>query len=231
MIRAALAVARKDFSIVFSGGFAWLHTLLLGCMVIFIFSLALGGPLAFGDNGKNTHETVAAIFWLASLICQSMTFNSVYALEETHGQRAALVLARVPIQAVWLGKALAGFVLVFFSQFFLVAAVLLFLGGTVTGPWLEAVGMILLVDIGMSCLGSLLGAISRGASGWESLFGLALFPLSTPLLLCGIRLGVAALAGYSEPNAGQWFMLATGFTLIFAAAGLFLFPLIYRADG
>jgi heme exporter protein B len=205
-------------------GAGLLQSLLLGLLLIFIFSLSLP------PGQRMTPQAAAAVFWIASIFCLVIIFHALYAQEETHGQRQGLILAPIPPQAVWLGKALGGSCLLTAAQAVLLPAVFIFLGQEPGSEWCSGVGGILLTDLGLICIGSLLGSLSQGTSARESLLSILVFPLITPLLLAGISLSAAALTASPPTDPASWFGALLAFDAVFLAAGLVLFPHIYTGD-
>ena len=229
MIRSALILARKDLTLICLRGSGLAQALLLGLLLIFIFSLARGLNEPFSPQAAST------VFWVSTLFCQVLIFNALYALEEDNGQRQALLLTPAPVQCVWLGKALAGFVLLLATQVCFAPALLIFLEQSLHGPPHQILGLLLLANVGLAAAGSLLGAIAQGRAAKESLLSLILFPLLLPLLLAAIRLGAEMLSAspalpVGGVETGAWFNILIGFNCIFAAAGLVLFPFIYSAS-
>ena len=163
----------------------------------------------------------------------------LYAVEEANGARLGLLLLPAPVQGVWLGKAAAGLLLLLAAQCLFVPAVFVFLAQQ-TGPgWPTALAGLILADVGMAASGSLLGALSVGRAGRESLLSVVLFPLLVPLLLAGVRLTALGLlpadapAGalaFARESAGSWLGLAAAFDALFLAAGLVLFPYVYSGE-
>lgn len=223
MLKAALLIARKDLGLTLGRG-GLVQPLLLGFLLLFVFSLSLLPGQRMSAQGA------AAIFWMASAFCQVLIFSNLYAQEEANGQRQGLILAPVPVQAVWLGKALAGLCLLLAAQALFVPATIVFLGQTVTPLWPLGLGILLLVDAGIAAAGSLLGALSQGQAGRESLLSIVLFPLLVPLFLGGIRLWSAVFSGASADGASSWVGIAVAFDAIFVAAALVLFPALYNAE-
>ena len=223
MLRAALVMARKDLRLTLDGGGSVLQPLLLGLLLIFIFSLSLAPGQRMSAQGS------AAVFWMASAFCQVLIFSALYALEEDNGQRQGLVLAPSPLQGVWLGKALAGFCLLIAAQLLFLPAIVVFLGQEVSAFWPSGLAIVAVADVGAVSAGSLLGALSQGRGARESLLSLVLFPLLAPLFLGGIRIGAAVFSGTSAEGANDWFGIALAFDALFAAAALLLFPAVYTA--
>jgi heme exporter protein B len=224
MLKAALAIAHKDLTLTLARGGGLVQALLLGLLLLFMFSLSQEVGERMNPQGA------AAIFWLASAFCQVLIFNTLYGREETHGARQGLALLPCPVQAVWIGKALAGLALLLLAQTLFVPATVVFLGQDMSGEWWWALVMLLLADIGMTLLGSLLGALSQGQAAKESILSIVFCPLLAPVLLAGIRAGAGLFAGRAAEGMAQWLGLAAAFDAFFTAAGLVLFAYIYPGE-
>jgi heme exporter protein B len=224
MLRAALVIAAKDLRLMLLRGTSLVQALLLGLLLIFLFSLAADGSALVTPTGA------ATIFWLASAFCQTLIFSALYALEEGNGQRLGLLLAPVPVQSVWLGKAAACAVLLILVQALLLIAAAVFLGQAPRHFPGGFAASLLLTNIGIAASGSLIGALAQGQSARDSLASILLFPLLTPLFLAGIRAGTASFAG-DVPCDASWLGLTAAFDAIFLAAGIVLFPFVYGDDG
>lgn len=224
MLKAAFIIARKDITLTLGRGSGLLQALLLGLLLIFVFSLSLVPGQRMSPQGS------AAIFWMASTFCQVLIFSTLYSHEERNNQRQGLVLAPVAVQCVWLGKAMAGFALLLAAQALFLPATIVFLGQQITPLWPLGLGIVLVGDAGIVVVGSLLGALSQGQSSRESLLSIVIFPLLAPLLLGGIRIGSAVFSGTLADGAQSWFGVAIAFDAIFTAAALTLFPSIYNAE-
>ena len=225
MLKSALALCGKDLKLILARGAGLMQALLLGLLLVFLFSLSLNA----GD--KLSPQAAAAMFWLASAFCQVLIFNMLYAVEETAQARLGLVLLPAPVQGRWLGKALAGVMLLAAAQCVFVPAVFVFLGQNLGQAWPFALLGIALGDVGMAASGSLLGALSVGRGGRESLLSIVLFPLLVPMLLAGVRL--VSMGIDPDPmldDALRWVGLAAAFDGLFLAAGLILFPFVYSGD-
>lgn len=224
MLAHAAAIAGKDLRLVLARGTGLIQALLLGLLLIFVFSLSqrVGELMA--------PQAAAAIFWLASAFCQVLIFNTLFSIEEQNGARFGLLLSPMPVQSIWLGKALAGLALLLCAQVLFVPATIVFLGQSVSQYWSTGLAALLLVDIGIVLLGALLGALSQGQAARESLLSIILFPLLIPVLLAGIRIGAAAFSGDIPEGTGNWLGLAGAFDALFGATGLLLFGFVYSGE-
>ncbi|MBI4807125.1 MAG: heme exporter protein CcmB [Desulfovibrio sp.] len=222
MLSPALRIAAKDLRLCLRGAQGLAQTALLGLLVIFVFSLSR-------RPGEEVPAlAAAAIFWLSTLFAQVLVFSGLYALEEGNGARLGLAMSPMPPQAVWLGKAMAGLVLILCCQLVFAVAVAAFLGQGVAGSPALGGATVLVVDLGLAGLGSFMGALASGKTSRESLLTVIFFPLIIPALLAGIRLLEGVILG---TDAGlDWLGLAGAFAAVFCAAALVLFPFIYTGE-
>ncbi len=175
MLRRAGHIAAKDLRLSVGGGQGLVQAMLLGLLLIFLFSLSRPtGELVSG-------QAAGAIFWLASAFGLVLVFNDLFNLEEHQGCRLGLLSSPVPEHSVWLGKGLAGFALLLLSQAVFLPAAAVFLGQDINGSWGVLVLALIGVDWGLAALGALLGALAQGQGARESLFSVILFPLLRPL--------------------------------------------------
>ena len=230
MLNTALLIAKKDLKLILtrSGGLS--QALLLGLLLVFLFSLSL-------QTGERlSPQAAATMFWLSSVFCQVLIFQMLYATEEQNNARIGLQLLPSQIQAVWLGKFLAGIILLGLAQLIFIPAMFVFLNQSLGTYLLHACIGILLTDIGICACGSLLGALCVGQSGKESILSIILFPLLIPLLLAAIRLSALGLADLTSPafidqtEILRWHGLAIAFDALFCGAALILFPFLYNGD-
>ena len=224
MLRTVHAMVRKDLRLTLARGSGLAQALLLGLLLLFVFSLSQEVGETMSPQGA------AAVFWLASAFCQVLIFNMLYGIEEMNGARQGLLLMPAPLQAVWLGKGLAGLTLLLLAQLVFLPAAIVFLGQSISPLWPWALLIILLTDVGMAALGSLLGALSQGQAARESLLSIVLFPLLVPLLLAGIRVGAGGFAEALPEGVDAWIGVAAAFDALFLGAGLILFGYIYAGE-
>ncbi|MFH1915148.1 MAG: heme exporter protein CcmB [Pseudomonadota bacterium] len=224
MLRRSAAMAAKDLRLSVSGGQGLVQAMLLGLLLIFLFSLSkpLGGVI--------TAQAAGAIFWLASAFGLVLVFNDLFAIEEANGARVGILSSPAPVHAVWVGKGLAGLCLLLVSQLVFLPATAAFLGQTVYGPWWLLIATLIGADIGLVVIGALLGALSQGQAARESLLSVIVFPLLLPVLLAGITLFAMCFSPQPEGEPGSWLGLILAFDALFAGAGLFLFPFVYSGE-
>ncbi|SHN49212.1 heme exporter protein CcmB [Desulfovibrio litoralis] len=224
MLKSGLLIASKDLKLSLFSGSSLFQPLVLGLILIFIFSLSR-------ETGDLTPPLAAStIFWLASVFCQVLIFSNLYSIEEQNGARLGLVLSPIPAQSVWLGKAFCGLILLLLSQLVFLPACIVFLGQNINvNAWQSLLGLFL-TDIGIISLGSLLGILAQGQSGRESLLSILLFPLLIPILLAGIKNGTVLFGAEDTLDLTNWLSIILAFDGVFIALGLVLFPFLLHGD-
>jgi heme exporter protein B len=171
-----------------------------------------------------------AIFWLCSSFAVVLIFSLLFRFEEENDTATALLLSPLPVQGLWLGKTLAGLILLLLCQVFFFPAALVFLGLDPGGNPGGLALMVLGVDLGLCVLGGLIGAMGHGQGAKDALLTIIVFPLQIPLLLGGIRIGVGLMQGVPLAALGDWFGLVLAFDAVFSGAALFLFPHVFRGE-
>lgn len=224
MLKRASIIAGKDLRLSLSGGQGLVQAVLLGLLLIFLFSLA------YAEGAAVPAQAAAAIFWLASSFGLVLVFNDLFSLEEANQARVGLLSSPVPTHSVWLGKGVAGLLLLTISQLVFLPATAVFLGQDIQGPvWLLVVTL-LGADLGLAVIGALLGALSQGQAARESLLSVIVFPLLLPVLLGSITLFGMVFSGVGVEDAGTWLGLVGAFDALFSGAGLLLFPFVYGGE-
>lgn len=224
MIGSALTVTSKDLRLAFANGQGPVQAVLLGLLLVFIFSLSASPGEHFSA------QQGVAIFWLCSSFSVVLIFSLLFRFEEENDAATALLLSPLPVQGLWLGKTLAGLVLLAMCQFFFFPAAVVFLGLDLRADVGLLVLLLLGVDAGLCILGGLIGAMGHGHGTRDALLTIIVFPLQIPLLLGGIRVGAGLLAGAALDGVTDWFGLIFAFDAVFAGAALFLFPHVFRGE-
>lgn len=244
MFKSALLIAGKDLRLTLTrgrfcpGGPMLLQALILGLLIIFMFSLV--PSLALSENASDiplAPALAAVLFWMSSLAAQTVIFQHLYGLEHTGSIQSLLRAAPIAPQAVWLGKTMAGLALLLIIQIILFPALVLLLDQKVGLDWQAALAGFALADLGLAALGALLGAFPvapPGASARRSLLPAILsLPLLIPLLIAVAQLFQAALIPHitiMDPNALPWLGLLAAFDALTIGAALVLFPFVFMEE-
>lgn len=224
MLRPAAAIAGKDLRLVFAAGQGLVQAVLLGLLLIFLFSLSRA------PGEATPPQAAATIFWLATAFGLILICNTLYGFEDEAGARQGLLLSPAPAQAVWGGKAGAGLLLLLLLQLVFAPAVVVFLGQGVAQDGMLGLAAILAVDWGLAALGALLGALAHGQAAKESLLSVILFPLLVPALLAGVKILSHALGAPDVEDPGRWLLLVLAFDALFTAGALVLYPFVFSGE-
>ncbi len=216
VLRQSAAIAAKDLRIDVRGRYSVAAVLPFAATVLLAFGLSLG-------PGRSTLERSApAVMWLALLFSSVLAARQAYQLEGEDGALEGLVLAPGDKAAIFLGKASAiaiELVLLASGMWLLVST--LFDVALVRTPHV-LVAALVLGTVGLSALGALFGTLTESPRTREAIFPLLLLPLSTPVLVAGIRATELAIAERTS-DALQWLGLLVAFDAVFVAAGTLLF--------
>ena len=107
-----LNVISKDIKLIFSDGSGIIQPVLLGLILVFVFSLST--PV----GEEVSAQAAASIFWLSTSFALILVFNTLYSIEEDNQARTGLLLSPMPLQFIWLGKAFTGLLLLLLTQVF-----------------------------------------------------------------------------------------------------------------
>lgn len=224
MLKRSFVIAKKDLSLSVVGGQGLTQAMLLGLLLIFVFSLSRpAGQLV-------EPQAASAIFWLASSFGLVLVFNTLFSIEESNEARLGLLSSPVPPHSIWLGKGLAGFGLLLCSQIIFLPATVVFLGQEIKGELSIFMLALFAADWGLVSLGALLGAISQGQAARESLLSVILFPLLLPILLGAITIMTSTFSGVTAMDESSWLGIILASDALFSGAGIILFPFVYSGE-
>lgn len=221
MLDLAFAITSKDIRLSLRSHASILQAILLGLLLIFLFSLTREAGQIISPFES------ATIFWISTTFCQILIFNQLFSFEEESGANLFLALTPAPVQEIWLGKLLAAFALLLIIQAFLLPACIIFLAQSLGPDFISGLIATLLCDFGLCSLGALMGAVCQGQSGRDILLAILLFPLLTPILLAGINLGAVVFDG-SMDNPRLWLGVSLGFDALYSACALIVFGFVYK---
>lgn len=214
----------KDLKLLFFRNCILPQALLLGLLLIFMFSLAMA------PGQQASPQESATIFWLSSIFYVILIYNQLYQLEQDNNSRMLLIMALFPVQGVWLGKGLTGLCFLLLAQALFLGSTVIFLNQSISDNFLPILAGLVMADIGICALASLMGAAGQGTASANSLISLALFPLLIPLLLGGINI-FAACFGAPGIALESWFGILGSFDAVFISASLLLFGYLFCGEG
>jgi heme exporter protein B len=147
-------------------------------------------------------------------------------LESEDGALQGVLLSPAPKDAVFLGKTLSNFVLLYAVSFLVVAVFMLFFGMELgSNPAMLALALAL-GALGFVALGTLFAAMSSGTRMGETLLPILLFPLLLPMIVFGAGATGRLLAGRPVSEVAGNIRMLAAFAIMAVAAGAALFRFV-----
>ena len=215
---AAWIIARKDLAIEFRTRSAFMSAALLSLLAIVIFFFT------WDATAVTPIDIAPGVMWV------TFTFSGILGLHRSFGVEAqeramdALLVAPVPREAIFLGKALANLVFVVGVQLVAIPAVALFYNLPIGETWLALTGVMLLASVGLVCIGTLFAGITANTRMAELLLPVLALPFFVPIVLPAAQATAQLLAGRPISDALSWLRILLAFDLVFLYACTLAFP-------
>jgi heme exporter protein B len=215
---AAWIIARKDLAIEFRTRSAFMSAALLSLLAIVIFFFT------WDATAVTPIDIAPGVMWV------TFTFSGILGLHRSFGVEAqeramdALLVAPVPREAIFLGKALANLVFVVGVQLVAIPAVALFYNLPIGETWLALTGVMLLASVGLVCIGTLFAGITANTRMAELLLPVLALPFFVPIVLPAAQATAQLLAGRPLSDALSWLRILLAFDLVFLYACTLAFP-------
>jgi len=197
VIRVALSVARKDLLS------EWRGRELLPALAQFMLLALVIAVFAFDLDGQSVPRVAPGILWLTLVFAALLAFSRAYGAERELASLEAMLLSPAPRAGLFLGKALAGALLLVACEAVLLPALAVLLGFQVT---LALVLAVLLATAGMAGVGSLFAALAAQTRARELLLPALALPLWIPLVVLAVR---------AFQGGGQGVALLVDFDILF----------------
>ncbi|MFQ5538102.1 MAG: heme exporter protein CcmB [Gemmatimonadota bacterium] len=171
-------------------------------------------------------DMAAGLIWMTVVFGGLLGIGRTFYLEGQDGAFQGVLMSPAPKDAVFLGKAISNFVMLYVVTLLILAVFTLFFGIRL-GPSPGALLLTLaLGTLGFVALGTLFSAVSSGTHMGETLLPILIFPLLVPMVIYGVSATGRLLAGRPLVEvAGNLRMLAA-FALLAVAAGAGLFRFV-----
>jgi len=178
------------------------------------------------DKALVSPQNIAAgLIWMTIVFGGLLGIGRTFNLEAQDGAMQGVLMSPAPKDAVFLGKTLANFLLLFVVSVLVVAVFTLFFGLDLGSSPAALAGALALGALGFVALGTLFSAVSAGTHMGETLLPILVFPLLVPMVIYGTTATGRLLGGRPVAEvAGNLRMLgAFALVALFAGSGLFRF--------
>jgi heme exporter protein B len=186
-------------------------------VILLILSIALE------PTEETTREISGGLLWIVFIFAGTLILNRSFARELPNDCLDALIAAPIPGAALFLGKALANFVLILAVEFVALPVFGIFYNVRWARQFWPLVLVLVLGTWGLTTIGTVFSALTVNIRLREVMLPLLVYPVMIPLLLGAMRLSALLVAG--QPITGDetvWFRLLIGYDIIFTALSLML---------
>ena len=171
-------------------------------------------------------DIAAGLIWMTIVFGGLLGVGCTFNLESEDGALQGVLLSPAPKDAVFLGKMLSNFILLYAVSFLVVGVFMLFFGMELgTSPVMLALALAL-GALGFVALGTLFAAMSSGTRMGETLLPILLFPLLVPMIVFGAGATERLLSGRPVSEVVGNIRMLAAFALIAVAAGAVLFRFV-----
>ncbi len=178
---------------------------------------------AFDPSEETTREISGGLLWIVFTFAGTLVLNRSFARELPNDCLDALIAAPVPRAALFVGKALASFVLILAVEIVALPVFGIFYNVRWSRQFWPLILVLLLGTWGLTAIGTLFSALTVNIRLREVMLPLLVYPLMIPLLLGAMQLSALLVSG--QPITGDmtvWLRLLVGFDIIFTALSLAL---------
>ncbi|MGQ9918022.1 MAG: heme exporter protein CcmB [Bryobacteraceae bacterium] len=216
-LRQVWTIAAKDLRSELRTKEALNASLSFALVILLLFSFA------FDPTAELTREISGGLLWLVFAFAGALLLNRSFARELENDCLDVLVTSPVPASALFLGKALANWLLLLGIEVVCLPVFGVFYNADWTRrpAWLALV--LLLATWGITIIGTMFSALTVNLRLRELMLPMLVYPVLIPCLMAAMQLTTALVAGQA-PAGDQlaWLRMLVGFDIIFTALSVAL---------
>jgi heme exporter protein B len=221
--RAAWTIALKDLRVEWKTleGLSTMALFAMLILVIFNFAFDLSTVRELGIA-----RLVPGVLWTTLAFAGIVGFSRSFQIEARDDALTALLLSPIDRGSLFAGKTLANLITLSVLQVIVVPLSAVFFNFNLfelAGP----LAVVLIVHtLGLSLLGTLLGALAARVGRGETMIAILLFAVAMPLFISAVQTSSAVLAGDSLASVSKWLSIAAAFDLLYLFVGLAFFEFV-----
>jgi heme exporter protein B len=178
---------------------------------------------AFDPSSSETREITGGLLWIVFAFAGTLILNRSFARELPNDCLDGLMAAPISSAALFLGKALANFVLVMAVELVSLPIFGIFYNVRWTQQWWSLLLVLILTTWGLTVVGTIFSALTVNLRIRELMLPILFFPIMTPALLGAMEITGPLIAGKPlEGDLFTWVRLLVGFDIIFTALSVSL---------
>ena len=216
-VRQVMVIFGKDLRAELRTKEAINASLSFALVVLLLFSFA------FDPSEETTREISGGLLWIVFAFAGTLLLNRSFARELGNDCLDALISAPIPGAALFLGKALANFVLVMAVELIALPLFGVFYNVNWTRQFWPLMLVIALGTWGMTVTGTMFSALTVNIRLREVMLPILNFPILIPALLGAMTLTNILVGGKPITEANDtWLKMLFGFDLMYTTVSVFL---------
>jgi len=216
-IRRVLVIAVKDLRAEFRTKEAINASLAFAIVILLLFSFA------FDPELETTQEMSGGLLWIVFAFAGTLILNRSFARELPNDCLDALIAAPISGAALFLGKALANYVLVMVVELISLPVFGIFNNVRWTSQFWQLMLVLVLGTWGLTVIGTVFSALTVNIRLREVMLPMLTYPILVPALMAAMKLTTDLVMGKPiGPETVAWLKLLIGFNLMYTSASLVL---------
>ena len=186
-------------------------------MILLLFSFA------FDPSEEATREISGGLLWIVFAFAGALVLNRSFARELPNDCLDALIAAPISGAALFLGKAVANFLLLLAVELVSLPVFGIFYNVRWTSQFWELMLVLALGTWALTVIGTIFSALTVNIRLREVMLPMLTYPILVPALLGAMKLTTELVAGRPiGPETEAWLRMLIGFDLVYTAASLVL---------
>lgn len=179
------------------------------------------------DKALVPPQSVAAgLIWMTIVFGGLLGVGRTFHLEAQDNALQGVLMSPAPKDAIFLGKTLANFLLLYLVSLFVLGVFMLFFGLDLGSSPLGLLLALGLGSLGFVSLGTLFAAVTAGTRMGETLLPILVFPLLVPMVIYGVGATGRLLAARPLAEVAGNLRMLGAFALAALTAGAVLFRFV-----
>ena len=218
LLPAAWLIAKKDLAIEYRTRTAFFSSLVLAILGLAIFYFA------WDVTAVRPVDLAPGVLWVIFTFSGLLGLQRSFGVEQDGRAVDGLLVAPVPREAIYLGKAFANLLFVLGVQAIAIPALALFYNLELGRPLLVLGAIAALAAVGLVAVGTLFSAMAVNTRLAELLLPVLSLPFFVPIVMAASQSSARLLAGRPMAEAWPWLKILLGFDIVFLTACMLAYP-------
>jgi heme exporter protein B len=171
-------------------------------------------------------DIAAGLIWMTLVFDGLLGVGRTFHLESEDGALQGVLMSPAPKDAIFLGKTISNFALLYVVALLVLGVFMLFFGLRIGSSPLALLLALALGSLGFVALGTLFAAVSSGTRLGETILPILVFPLLVPMVVYGAGATGRLLAGRPVAEVAGNLRMLGAFALVALGAGAVLFRFV-----